>query len=184
MSSSLSALLSRPNMLPTGRTPSIGASLIGETSPPGAPTKTRVSITGRELDAPPLNIKSHSWKIETYQFGEELCNVLDIDSSGKYTCDEIKNKIKSKALTTERQIIISNSGGIPRSHKVYTFPDKIAEYLNRILTEKCKMDVKMSFISRIIYDVISLEKIKDQWSNFECAVKIENTIVDCLDVVV
>ena len=42
----------------------------------------------------------------------------------------------------------------------------------------------MTFISRVIYDIISLEKNKDVWLNFDCAEKIHNINVDQLEVII
>ena len=153
------------------------------------PTKTakRASMPGipepdHEIGKKKLSKSEEAWKTTRYRFNTEMCQVLKIDPNETFTCDEIKKLFKENATSKNKMTIIDN--GSPRTHSVYTFEDEISEYLNKRMTEKFGMTAKMTFISRIIYDIISVEKIRDKWSNFNCAVKILNTEVESLEVIV
>lgn len=128
--------------------------------------------------------KLNKWKSEKFRFGERLCHALDIDPNSEYSCDEIKSFFKNKSISITIMTIITNDDMKNHQHKVYIFPEKIIEYLNYMLTDKFKMSAKISFISRVIYEVISAEKIRDNWSNYECAEKVPIVHVDSLEVTV
>ena len=94
----------------------------------------------------------------------------------------MRETLMSRALTNKMEIIMLVDGN--QECQALTFPDNISEYINRIITEKFKMNPKMIFISGVITDVLQYEVIEDKWKNFKLAERIPIKIITKLNVVV
>ena len=128
------------------------------------------------------NLINNDYDTLLLNFSRELCSILNLCHNAVYTMKYMRETLMSRALTNKMEIIMLVDGN--QECQALTFPDNISEYINRIITEKFKMNPKMIFISGVITDVLQYEVIEDKWKNFKLAERIPIKIITKLNVVV